>query len=144
MFRVERLVRVLEDDLDPAAVVAQLPLAPQVGHVLAIEDDPPARLTREFHEDAARRRLAAARLADEAEDLAAADRKVNSVHSPDDAVRPPEQRVEEPVPDRKVDLETLESDQFVVGRRFDGGGRHAGVPFVAGGVVIGTPSLPSG
>ena len=44
LLRVQRLVRVLEDELDPPPVVPQLACAPQVADVLPVEGDPPARL----------------------------------------------------------------------------------------------------
>ena len=79
---VERAVGVLEDHLDPA------PEGPEGGlverrEVLAFEEDRPARRPLELQDAPPRRRLAAARLADEAEGLAAADREAHPVHRAD-------------------------------------------------------------
>ena len=72
--RVEAGVRVLEDDLHPAPVRLERG-ALDVGDVHAVEADRPGRRLDEAQQQPADRRLAAARLADEAEGLAAADRR---------------------------------------------------------------------
>ena len=99
--RVERRVRVLEDDLH---------LAPHLPHVLAAERRqlPPLEADRaagrlEQAEDAvAGRGLAGAGLADEAERLALADLEADAVHGPDEVDRPVDQQARL---DREVLLE---------------------------------------
>ena len=72
LLRVERLVRVLEDELDAAPVARAAPWSPT-----ACETSAPSKvilpggLAGELDDDPAGRRLARARLADQAEDLAA-------------------------------------------------------------------------
>src|SRR5256884_331479 len=95
--RVERAVRVLEDHLHLAAHRPQLVLA-EGREVAPLEDDLPARRPLELEDAPAGRRLAAARLADEPEGLAAADREAHVVHGTDDAGPP----AEEPAADVEV------------------------------------------
>src|SRR5207245_2656456 len=66
--------------------------------VAPLEDDLPARRPLELEDAPAGRRLAAARLADEPESLAAADREAHVVHGTDDAGPP----AEEPAADVEV------------------------------------------
>ena len=68
--RVERRVRILEDDLEALAQAAQL-VRRQARQLDAVEAHRPARGGDELHGAAGRRRLAAARLADERQRLAA-------------------------------------------------------------------------
>ena len=105
LLRVERLVWVLEDDLDPPAVLAELRHAPPVADVLAIEDDLAAGLPGELDDHPAGRRLARARLPHQGQDLALGDRQVDPVHGPDVAARPAQERVEDPAPNREMDLQ---------------------------------------
>ena len=72
LLRVERLVRVLEDQLDPAPVARAASRPTSVRDVDAVERAPAGGLAGELDDDPAGRRLARAGLADEAEDLAAA------------------------------------------------------------------------
>src|SRR5919198_4768132 len=75
---VQRAVRVLKDDLDAPPQSQQI-LALHLGDVDAVIDDPPGRRLFEPQNAAARRRLAAAALADQPQRLAAPDRKVDAV-----------------------------------------------------------------
>ena len=70
--RIEAGVRVLEDHLHPLAQAAQLGTL-DLGHVLAVEEDPAPRRRVEADDRPPGRALAAARFADEAERLAALD-----------------------------------------------------------------------
>jgi hypothetical protein len=70
--RVQRRDRVLEDELEAGADLPQA-LARQAGQVLPVEAHPTRRGRRQLDDRLAGRRLAAARLADEAERLALAD-----------------------------------------------------------------------
>ena len=76
---VERRVGVLEDHLHLAPHLAQL-LALQLAQVLAIEEHLAAGGAIELQDGAAGGRLAAARFADQAQGLAALDRKVQPVN----------------------------------------------------------------
>ena len=76
--RVERRVRVLEDDLHPAAERLEL-RSRQRRDVGAVEQDPAAGRLDQPQERAPDGRLATARLADEAERLAATDREADVV-----------------------------------------------------------------
>ena len=69
--RVQRRVRVLEDDLHARGASAASDAACSVGDVAALEDDLPGRRLDELHHRAPERRLAAAGLAHDAERLAA-------------------------------------------------------------------------
>ena len=109
--RVERRERVLEDHLHAPAKRSHARLVER-REVLPVEDDAPAgRLVEQEHR-AAERRLAAARLADEAERLAAADREADAVDRLDVADVAVEQ---EPALDREVDLEVVDARR---GRRW--------------------------
>src|SRR5712691_5650903 len=70
--RVERVGRVLEDDLDAAAELAEAPLRGG-RQVLALEDDPAGGRLFEAQDAVRGRRLAAAALADERDRLARED-----------------------------------------------------------------------
>ena len=100
--RVQRLVRVLEDHLHPAAHGAQV----GVRERLAVDQDLARRRRLQAEQGAAERRLAAARLADDAEGLAAPPLEVDAVDGPDD---PPAGAV-----DREVHLQVAHLDS---GRR---------------------------
>src|SRR4029079_950024 len=93
LLRVERLVRVLEDELDPASVVVQPAHAPQVAHVLAVERDLASGLAGELDDDSTGCRLPRAPLDDEPEHLALLDRQVDAVDGSDDARLSTEDRV---------------------------------------------------
>jgi hypothetical protein len=81
--RVERGERILEDDLHAPPQRAQLALT-QVRDVLAVEHDPSAGRLVKPQQRPADGRLAATRLADEPERLAAADRQIDAVDRPQD------------------------------------------------------------
>src|SRR4029079_13042057 len=119
---VERLLLGLEDHLDPPPVRPELLPAPQLRDVLTVEQHRAAGLLRELHDDPGRRRLAAARLADEPQPLAPGEVEVDPVDGPDDAVLATQERVRGANPDREVDLEALELDDPL---RFAGVGRRA-------------------
>ena len=114
VLRVERLVRVLEDQLDPPPVGAQRLRRPTARRR-------PARRTRSVPPvclvsltiDPAGRRLAAARLADERQDLAPARASGRCRRRPGRrraAVRGSESM--QAAADREVDLEALEAEQL--------------------------------
>ena len=65
----------------------QLRDAPQVADILVLEQDRAARLPGQLDDDAAGRGLAAARLADQREDLAPEQGQVDAVHGAHDAAR---------------------------------------------------------
>src|SRR6478736_5151824 len=120
---VQRLVGVLEDQLDAPAVGAQLPGAPEIGDVLAVEDDPARGLAGQLDDHPAGRRLAGSRLPDEPQDLALPDGQIDPVDGPDDRRRAAVEGVEEAAADREMDLQPFEPQQ--VGRRaLRGGGRR--------------------
>jgi hypothetical protein len=82
--RVQRGVRILEDDLDLAPDRPHLtPL--EARDVAAVEEDRAGRRLEQLDDRAPERRLAAARLADDAERLALADGKVDPVDCADGA-----------------------------------------------------------
>ena len=116
LLRVERLVRVLEDELDPPPVAAQLLLAPQRADVGALEVDPAGRLAGELDDDPPGRRLATARLADQREDLALDQRQVDAVDRPDDALRPAPDEVEQAAVDREMDRQAGQLDDRAAAR----------------------------
>src|SRR6059036_3354593 len=87
--RVERFVRILEDHLYAATEVLQRPSL-QRGDVVAVEQELAFRGLFEFHEEATRGRLPAARLSDDPEDLAPLDREVDPVDGVDLLLSPAE------------------------------------------------------
>src|SRR5262249_6171017 len=84
--RIERRERVLENDLQLPAVRPEFGLA-EARDVMAVEPDGPSRRLDQAHDGAPHRGLAAARLADEPQRLAGADREAHAVHGVDDAGR---------------------------------------------------------
>ncbi len=105
--RVERGVRVLEDHLDPAPDRPQRRGA-EAGEVDAVEEDAAvARLVEPDHR-LRERRLAATRLADQPERLAALDAERDAVDRP----YVPDRRAEEPGPDREVLDEPLDAEEL--------------------------------
>ena len=76
---VQRLVRVLEDELDAAPVVAQGAGAPQPRHVAPVERHAAGGLADELHDHAGEGRLAAPRLTDQPEGLAFVDAEAHIV-----------------------------------------------------------------
>ena len=124
--RVQAGVRVLEDDLHPA------PIGPELGaldprDIRPIELDPARRRVEEAQDHPADRRLAAARLADEPERLAAPDVERDAVDRLDRA----DLALEDTAADREVLDEVRDADQRPVGgvlRR----GRSSGEPRARG------------
>mgnify|MGYP003693734869 CR=1 FL=1 len=70
--RIERAIRILKNDLHPAAETAQR-AGSELRHVLAVEHDPPRGRLDQPRDAARDRRLARARLADDAERFAASN-----------------------------------------------------------------------
>src|SRR4051794_13702896 len=115
--RVERRVRVLEDHLEPAPELAQL-AALDVRDVLAVERDRAAGRLVEAHDRAARRALAAARLAHEPQRLALAEREgdaVDRAHVADVAL------ADHALGDAEPDLEVLHLEQRLLGHAMPSG-----------------------
>ena len=106
--RIERAVGVLEDDLHPAAHLAQ-GVGLQAHQVDAVERHLAVRGLAEPDQRAAGGALAAAGLADEAQRLAAADRERDAV----DRLHRPDRLLEHAGADREVDLEVLDLDEVV-------------------------------
>ena len=111
--RVQRRVRVLEDDLDVASDRTHL-AARKRCDVLAVEDDPAGRRLEELDDGSAERRLAAAGFTDDPERLATAHREIDTV----DRLYLPDGVLEQSRLDRKVLDETLDAQDVV----FSGGG----------------------
>src|SRR5262249_3514311 len=108
--RVERLVRILVDDLDPAAQRTQLTRAER-HEVATVEAD---RAGHGIHEPQHRlggRRLAAARFADEGEHLSPPHRQRDALYCMDCAARPARGRPDEAAVDRIADDEVLDLEQ---------------------------------
>ena len=112
---IERLVGVLEDELDAATIGAQPADAPEVRNVLPVERDAARGLPGELDDDAPGRCLAGAGFADERQDFALLDRQVDAVDGADDAGLTAEQRVGEPAADREMDLDIVEAKEFCHG-----------------------------
>src|SRR4249920_773217 len=119
--RVQRGVRILEDDLDVPPDRPHLP-ALQPRDVLTVEDDLPGGRFEELQDGATEGRLAAAGLTHDAERLARADGQADSVDGPDLA----DGALEKAGLDRKVLDELVDSEQFVAvrGRIATRGLRH--------------------
>src|SRR6185503_3584580 len=100
--RVERAVRVLEDDLHPAPEAAQ-PVRLERGQVDPVEPDRARGGLAQADQRPAGRALAAAGFADEPEGLAAANLEADVV----DGADLPLDVLEDAGPDREVDLEVL-------------------------------------
>ena len=113
--RVQRRVRVLEDHLQVPALRAQLTLG-QADELLAAQLHAAAGRAHEPEQRAAERRLARARLADQAEHLALVEVErdaVDGLHRA--AAAAGEARAEAPV-QREVDLEVADLDQRLAWR----------------------------
>ena len=104
--RVERRERVLEDDLHPAPVRLQ-GRALQPGDVRPVEQDLARRRVDEPEQQPADGRLAAARLADEAERLAPADLEAHAV----DGLDEPDGPLEDAALDREVLDQVADDDE---------------------------------
>ena len=108
--RVQGRMRILEDDLHPPPVVAQLALA-QLRDVAALEHDAALGRPDEAQQRPAERRLAAARLADEPQHLALAEVERDVVDCLDLAGLAPEESLAEAAPDRVVRLQPADRDE---------------------------------
>ena len=150
-FGFERLVRVLEDELDPAPVLAQLlwphrradvarprtSIRPAVWRVSLTMTRPVVVLPLPDSPTSA-------------EDLAPHERQVDAVDRPDDAARPAAERVDQAAADREVDLEPVEPER--ARRRLDAGepprrsgvGRRRRSASARRAPSTGTPSLALG
>src|SRR6185369_12620984 len=109
--------RVLEDDLHPAAVRPER-RATEAADVLAVEADRARGRVDEPEEHPPDGRLAATRLADEAERLAPPDREAHAV----DGLDLVDRALEDPAPDREVLDEVPHLDE----RHARGAGRRRG------------------
>ena len=132
---VHRAVRVLEDELDPAAELLQLP--PREGrrvHAPAgpaaparareAEGDAAGRRLQQLHQELPDRRLPAARLAHQPQALSPADGEGDAVDGVDGSGRPPEGAAcDREVPDEAVDLD---QGELRGRRRLGGRAPHAG------------------
>ena len=123
--RVERRVRILEDDLHLPADLAHL-AALEARDVAAVEEDLARRGLRQLDQRARQGRLAAARLADEAERLSGLDGQVDAV----DGVDLSDGALEDPGADREVLDEILHAENLgpaprPLVDRLDGLGAHA-------------------
>jgi hypothetical protein len=118
--RVQRAVRVLEDDLQPPPHRAQL-VGAELGEVAALEEDLARRRRLELQDAAPRRRLAAARLADQPQRLAAADRERDAVHRAHEAAA----AAEESAADLEVLHEIADFEEHVAHVRPPTGSRRA-------------------
>src|SRR5208282_5303893 len=112
--RVERPDRILEDDLDVPAPQAEQ-LAVEVGHVLALEQDPPAARLVQAGDQPAEGGLPRPRLADEAERLPGGDRDRDPVDRVDRTARSPREHVPETAREREqlLDVDRLEDGDGV-------------------------------
>ena len=106
--RVQGAVRVLEDHLDVTAQRAHLP-RPQLRDVPALEVDRAARRVLEAGDDPAHGRLAAARLADDAEGLALAHLEVDAV----DGLHGADLALQDPLLDGEVLLQPFDLEQHL-------------------------------
>ena len=116
--RVEAGVGVLEDDLHPPAVGLEVG-ALERRELGAVELDRPGGRLDEPQDEPTDGRLAAARLADQAERLAAPDVEADAVDGLDRGDRP----LHDPAPDREVLDEVPDPDERAI--RVAGGGRRA-------------------
>src|SRR5947207_3587945 len=102
---VQGAVGILEDDLEPSAERPEPGLAER-GEVLTLEEDGAAGRAIELENEPARGRLAAPRLADQAQRLAAPDGEAHAVDRPHDRLGTPEQATPDgEVLDEVADLE---------------------------------------
>jgi len=111
---VDRVVGVLEDDLCLLAVLPQRLLAEALDGQLLVVDVAPRRVLETQH-GAAGRRLAAARLADQGEDLALAHVERDVVDGLDVLLLGSDQRLDEALVDREVDLKVSDLEEHAVG-----------------------------
>ncbi len=116
--RVERLVRILEHDLRLAPYGPQGALRER-SNVLSVDLDGSRARHQHAHDRLSRRRLAAARLAHERDELACRDRQRDAVDCAHDALLPASQRADEPTRQRVVHHEVAHLQQRA--------GAHAGI-----------------
>ena len=112
--RVERLVRILVDDLNPAADRTEFPRAER-HEVAAVETDRAGDGIDEPQHRLGGRRLAAARLADEGEHLSPPYRQRHALDGVHAAARPARGRPDEAAVDRIADDEILDLQQCRLG-----------------------------
>src|SRR5581483_7438731 len=113
--RVERRVRILEDDLHPPAHEPPVVLA-QPGDLAPLELDTPGGRRHETEQGAAQRRLPTAGLADEPEHLALAQIERHVVDRAHRCTGLADEPVEEAPPDRVVRLQPPDGDEHLVVR----------------------------
>ena len=106
--RVERCVRVLEDDLHLAANVAQLPPR-QVRDVTTVELDLARRRISQPDQRAREGRLATPGLADEPERLPGVDRQIDAV----DGMDVPDRALHDPGADREMLVEVFDAEDLL-------------------------------
>ena len=121
--RVQGRVRVLEDHHHLAADRPHLGPR-ELGDVAPLEDDPARGRVEQAHDAARHRRLAAARLADDAEGLALADGEADAVHG---LHRGDLLLEDDPARDREVLLQILDDEELVAGRDAVSLGGHGGL-----------------
>ncbi len=110
LLRVERLVGILEDELD-AQAVGLGGRALELDRVLALERHPaPGRLGQPY-DDPAGRRLAGAGFTDEREDLPLADVEVDAIDGVDEAHGPATDLIDDAAADGEPDLHLAELDE---------------------------------
>ena len=110
--RVQRRVRILEDDLDVSPDGPHLP-ALEAGDVLALEHDLAGGRLEQLDDGPSEGRLAATRLSDDAERLAGLHRQVDAVHR----LHLPDRVLEEARLDREVLDEPFDPEERVAVRR---------------------------
>ena len=138
--RVERPERVLEDDLHPAPQRPHV-VGVDVGELVAVEHDGAGGRRRQLEDGPAERGLAAAGLADEAEDLAGEDVEVDAV----DRVHGADLLAQQPADDREVLLEPADREQRLhahLARRDGRDGRRGGGTVGRGGRRLGAGPDP--
>ena len=106
--RIERRERVLEDDLHPAPERLEV-TSSERSDIGAVEHHPAARRLDQAQQRATDRRLAAARLADEAERLAATDREADVV----DGLHVADLATQDPAHQREELVEVLDLDERI-------------------------------
>ncbi len=131
--RIERRVRVLEDDLHLLTQLANL-FAAELVDVASVEDDLALGRRQEAQHDAAGRRLPRPGLADEPQRFAAPDREVDAV----DSFHVADVTRQNPGVDRKILVE-IANDEQVARRLVRDGGAHLATAWAGGaGAEFGT------
>ena len=109
---VERLVRVLEDELDAASVRGEVGASPDPGEVATLEQQAARGGPGELHDDPPGRGLPGPGFADEPDDFACGDAQVDAVYGPHDPRVSPAHQVTHRPADREVDLDPLEAEEL--------------------------------